>query len=90
MTKAFETEEEENRRLTKEYHKRVQAIATKNYVFLMKTNFIPLARKIELAKTQLLKNDAELLNKARSYFIDAKNRGYLDEMNNWRDLSNAL
>ena len=80
---SFETNEETNKRLTKEFKKRQQEIATQNYITLMRDYFIPLARKIELAKCDLLLSDEALFNNAQALFITAKQQGDLDEMNCW-------
>ena len=80
---SFETDDETNKRLTKEFKKRQQEIATHNYLTLMREYFIPLARKIELAKSNLLLADKDLLPYAQTLFITAKRQGDLDEMNCW-------
>lgn len=80
---SFETTDESCTRLAKEFAKRKQEVATQNYITLMRDYFIPLARKVELTKSNLLLTDKDLLPYAQALFITAKQQGDLDEMNCW-------
>lgn len=79
---SYETEAEENARLKKEFDDRKLQIMTANYKKLMNERLIPFCRDTELADSGLLLTNNQLFERAHAMFLQAKNDGRLDELNN--------
>lgn len=79
---SYETEAEENTRLAKELADRKLEIMTKNYKKLMNERLIPYCRNLELSETGLLLTNDQLFERAHAMFLQAKNDGRVDELNN--------
>lgn len=85
---SYETEEEQNARLSKEFNKKLLQIQTENYKRIMSERLIPFCRDLELSTSGILLTDAQLLERAHSMFIQAKKDGRLDELNNIVEITN--
>lgn len=79
---SYETEAEENARLSKELADRRLEVMTANYKKLMNERLIPYCRDLELTESGLLLTDNQLFERAHALFIQAKKDGRLDELNN--------
>ena len=78
---SYETEEEINKRIAKEFADKKLAIMTANYQKLMKEKLIPYCRDLELAKSGLLLCDSLLMEQAHAMFLQAKAEGRVDALN---------
>ena len=77
----IETEEEENRRLAKEFKAKKFDISVNNYRTLMRDRLIPYVRDFELTRSGILFTDEQLFERAHYLFCNAKKDGVLDELN---------
>ena len=82
---SYETEEETNERLQKEFNKRIADIKQENYKATMQV-FINFHREIELAKNGFLLSDLQLLPKAQEMFLEGKRIGRIDEFNRLKEV----
>ena len=85
---SYETEEETNARLRKEFSNRTLQIKTNNYKKIMNERLISFCRDLELSTSGLLLSDKQLFERAHSMFIQAKKDGRLDELNNIVEITN--
>lgn len=79
---SFETEAEMNKRLQREFLNRKREIMSQNYKKLMSERLIPFCRDCELSTSGLLLTDKQLFERAHGMFLQAKQDGKLDELNN--------
>lgn len=86
--RSYETEEETNARLEKQFQRRILAIRTANYRKIMNDRLIPFCRDLELSSSGLLLSDKQLFEKAHAMFIQAKKDGRLDDLNNIVEVAN--
>jgi hypothetical protein len=77
---SYETEEEENERLSQAYKARLQEIKKENYFSLME-RLKDFAIDEELSRTGLLITSLEAFNRAHEMFCLAKEHGKIDELN---------
>lgn len=85
---SYETEEETDARLRKEFSNRTLQIKTNNYKKIMNERLIPFCRDLELSTSGLLLSDKQLFEKAHSIFVQARKDGRLDELNNIVEITN--
>ena len=82
---SYETEEETNERLQREFKKRLEFIKQQNYKKTMQV-FINFHREVELAQNGILLSDLQLLPKAQKMFLEGKRIGRIDGFNRLKEV----